>query len=132
MSDVTFAGGAEFKNSGVPKPMPEAVRKDLTGIEMATHFVTVNETKVAIPLAGNKSPALFKKQNDITYADQFYFSVFNYAWLAGSKQNSLKDPFQVVLTESRAKTYFGNVPVTDIIGRRLFMTILLKVLLLVL
>ncbi len=118
VSDVTFAGGAEFKTSGVPKPMPEAVRKDLTGIEMATHFVTVNQTKVTIPLAGNKSPVLFKKQNDITYADQFYFSVFNYTWLAGSKQTALKDPFQVVLTESRAKTYFGNLPVTDIIGRQ--------------
>lgn len=119
VSDITFVGGAEYKNSGVPKPMPEAVRKDLAGIETATHFVTANDTKVAISVAGNISLVVFKKQGDITYADQFYFSVFNYVWLAGSKQTALKEPFQVILTESRAKTYFGNMPVIDIIGREL-------------
>ncbi len=119
VSDITFAAGAAVKISGVPNPMPEAVRKDLSGIETSSHFLTTNETKVAITAPGNKPPLLFKKQSDIIYADTFYFSIFNYDWLAGSTQNVLKEPFGVVLTESRAKTYFGNVPVTDIIGRQI-------------
>ncbi|HKC37777.1 MAG TPA: ABC transporter permease, partial [Chitinophagaceae bacterium] len=119
ITDMTFPGESLFRNSGVPMPMPKAVRSDLTGIETAAHFVTTYETKVSMPVAGSQSPAEFKKQTDIIYADEFYFSLFEYDWLAGSKQTALKDPYQVVLTEERAKTYFGNLPVNDIIGKQI-------------
>jgi len=119
VSDMTFPGNSLFRNSGVPMPMAKAVRTDITGIETATHFVTTYETKVDVPVAGSQSPAEFKKQTDILYADEFYFSMFEYDWLAGSKQTALKDPFQVVLTEERAKTYFGNLSANDIIGKQI-------------
>ena len=118
VSDITFPGDVKFKVTGVPMPMPAAVRSDLTGIEMATHFVTANETKVAVPSPGSSSPAEFKRQEHIVYADEFYFSMLEYDWIAGSAQASLKDPFQVVLTEERAKTYFGNLDPKDILGRQ--------------
>ncbi len=118
-TDITFPGESVFKNSGVPMPMPKAVRTDLTGIETATHFVTAYETKVSMPVPGSQSPAEFKKQTEIVYADEFYFSLFEYDWVAGSKQTALKDPNQVVLTEERAKTYFGNLPANDIIGKQI-------------
>src|SRR6187402_2993585 len=116
---MTFPGESIFRNSGVPMPMPKAVRTDLTGIETATHLVTAYETKVSMPVAGSQSPAEFKKQTEIIYADEFYFSLFEYDWLAGSKQTALKDPNQVVLTEERAKTYFGNLPANEIIGKQI-------------
>jgi predicted permease len=119
VSDMTFPGNTQFKNSGVPMPMPKAVRADLTGIETATHFVTTYTIKVAIPFAGSQSPAVFKKQTGIVYADEFYFSMFGNDWLAGSKQTALKDLNQVVLTEERAKAYFGNLAPNDIIGRQI-------------
>jgi ABC-type antimicrobial peptide transport system permease subunit len=118
-SDMTFPGNAKFYNSGVPMPMPKAVREELTGIDIATHFVTSYEAKVTVPVAGSKSPAEFKKQTNVVYADEFYFSMFEYDWLAGSEQTALKDPFQVVLTEEKAKTYFGNLSFNDIIGRQI-------------
>lgn len=119
VSDITFPGDVKFKNSGVPMPMPAAVRTDITGIEMATHFVTANQPKVAVPFTGSQSPAIFKKQTNIVYADEFYFSMFEYDWVAGSKQTAMKDPFQVVLTEERAKAYFGNLDYNNIIGRQI-------------
>ena len=119
VSDMTFPGDVKFENSGVPMPMPKAVRADLTGIETATHFVTASDLKVAIQSAGSQSPAIFKKQEEIVYADEFYFSMFDYDWVAGSKQTALKDPYQVVLTEERAKTYFGNMAANDIIGKQI-------------
>ena len=79
---------------------------------MLTQFVTAWEAKVKVPVPGSQSPAEFKKQTDIIYADEYYFSMFNYDWLAGSAQTAMKDPFQVVLTEERAKTYFGNLAST--------------------
>ena len=118
-TDMTFPGESVFRNSGVPMPMPKAVREDLTGIETATHFVTTYTMNVSVPVAGSQSPAEFKKQKDIIYADEYYFSIFESDWLAGSKQTALKDPYQVVLTEERAKTYFGNLPPNDIIGKKI-------------
>ena len=119
VTEMTFPGESVFRNSGVPIPMPKALRADLTGIETATHFITTYDTKVSIPIAGSQSPAEFKKQPAIIYADEFYFLLFEYDWLAGSKQTALKDPHQVVITEERAKTYFGNLPVNDIIGKQI-------------
>ena len=119
ITDITFPGESLFRNSGVPMPMPKAIRSDLTGIETITHFVTAWETKVTVPIAGSQSPAEFKRQTDIIYADEFYFSLFEPDWLAGSKQTALKDPYQVVLTEERAKTYFGNLPANEIIGKQI-------------
>ena len=118
-TNITFPGESVFRNSGVPMPMPKALRADLTGIEEVTHFVTTYDAKVSIPVAGSQSPAEFKKQENIIYADEFYFSLFQRDWLAGSKQTALKDPYQVVLTEERAKTYFGNLPPNDIIGKQI-------------
>lgn len=119
VSDMTFPGEAIMKNSGVPIPMPSAVKTDLTGIETTTHFVAAWETNVKVPVKGNQSPAEFKNQQQIIYADEDYFKLFEYNWLAGSVQTALKDPFQVVLTAEKAKIYFGNLRPLDIIGKEI-------------
>jgi putative ABC transport system permease protein len=45
-----------------------------------------------------------------------YFDIFTYHWLAGSTA-ALDQPYRVVLTRSRARDYFGNLPVNEMIGR---------------
>ncbi|MBS1509483.1 MAG: ABC transporter permease [Bacteroidetes bacterium] len=117
VSDLTFPGNEKFYNSGVPVPMPVAVRNDITGLETVTHFITSNEMNVMVQVNGSQSPAIFKKQKDILYADEYYFSLISYNWLAGSAQTALKDPHQVVLTDERAKAYFGNLAYTDMLGK---------------
>jgi putative ABC transport system permease protein len=107
-------------NSGVPYPTSRAAREEMTGIELLTHFATANEMKVSVPIPGNQSPAVFRHQEGIVYADENYFAMFAYQWLAGSPQTAMKDPFQVVLTESRAKAYFSNLAPKDIVGREIY------------
>lgn len=119
VSDMTFPGESVSKNPGVPMPLPAAARTDLTGIDLITHFITAWSAKVTVPVPGSQSPAEFKKQKDILYADEYYFSLFKYEWLAGSEQTAMKDPYQVVLTDERAKAYFGNLPYRDILGRQI-------------
>jgi putative ABC transport system permease protein len=126
VTDIQFPGQL-FKNSGVPMPTPQAMRNDLTGIETATHFITGIESKVVIPTKNDQPVLTFKKQKDLAYADEYYFSMFPYTWLAGSKKNILKEPLQVVLTESRAKAYFGNVPFNNMIGREVIYNDSIKV-----
>jgi putative ABC transport system permease protein len=106
-------------NSGVPVPTVKAARTEITGLETVTHFIVSNDPKVSVPSTGSQSPAVFRNQPNIMYADEEYFKIFNYSWLAGSAQTALKDPFRVVLTESRAKTYFASASANNIIGREI-------------
>lgn len=105
----------DFKNSGVPGPLPNAVRNEIPGIEESSAFWTADQTKVTI--IENGETKVFKKQQRIIYADDHYFKLFPYKWLAGSPGNALNEPNQVVLTESRVKTYFPSVDISKAIGQ---------------
>ncbi|HTI09081.1 MAG TPA: ABC transporter permease [Puia sp.] len=111
--------GPGWHNSGVPAPLHEAVQREIPGVEKMAALFQFNDwnIKVTIPRGNDKTPPVFKKQDNITFADGDYFSLFPHQWLAGNAGTSLKEPFQVVLSENRAKTYFPGIPVTDIVGR---------------
>lgn len=100
----------DFKNGGVPGPLPTVVKQDIPEIEKSTFFVLAGNKKVSIE-TDTDNPKTFKHQNEIILANDDYFSFLNYQWIAGSPTNALDTPGKVVLTESRAKTYF---PYTDI------------------
>jgi len=55
-----------------------------------------------------------------------YFDIFTYRWLAGNAA-SLNGPYQVVLTENRARQYFGNLSPEKMIGRAVIYDDSLKV-----
>jgi len=106
----------DFKNAGTPGPLPAVVRSEIPGIEKSTVFWQANSMKVDIPLKDeNKNE--FRKQDNIVYADDQYFHFFNYHWLAGSPDHSLTEPNKVVLTESRARTYFPYSDIKNAIGQ---------------
>ena len=106
----------DFKNAGVPGPLPAAVRGEIPGIEKSTVFWQSYSIKVTVPSrAENKKD--FRRQDNIVFADEYYFRFFNYEWLAGSPNTSLHEPNTVVLTEDRAKTYFSLPDVKNAIGQ---------------
>lgn len=105
----------DFKNGGVPGPLPAAVREEIPGIEKSTVFWEGNSMKVSTNEGENKK--LFTKQSDIVFADEHYFQFFNYEWLAGSPDKSLTGPGKVVLTQSRARAYFSFVDIRDAVGQ---------------
>ncbi len=71
--------------------------------------------------ANNPEPVVFKNQRGFVYADENYFKLIGYHWLAGSEKTSLQQPYQTVLTESAAALYFPNLQPEQIIGRNLNM-----------
>ncbi|MBI2731615.1 MAG: ABC transporter permease [Sphingobacteriales bacterium] len=108
----------DIKLSGVPMPLKEASKKEITGVEIFAPFNLQNgDMNISIPIAGVNKPAVFRKQSDIIFADNNYFKITPYEWLAGSQQNSLEQPFSVVLTQSRAKTYFPYTDVSKVVGQ---------------
>jgi len=108
--------GLTIENSGVPVPTASAARKRISGIETVSQFLTIYGTKVSIPNPQKNVSTVIRKQKKIIFADSEYFRLFRYNWLAGSRAG-LSDPHRVVLTDNRARLYFGNLPYQDVIGR---------------
>ena len=120
VSNFSFSGEVYY-NSGVRSPMGGAVQNEITGLEAVVPFRTWDEdTKVTVPAADGKQPAIFKKQNEIIFADKRYFELINYQWIAGSANTALLQPYQTVLTEANAKLYFPLLAAADIIGKEIY------------
>jgi putative ABC transport system permease protein len=110
-------GGFTFLQGAVPPITPLVVRHGIPGLETVAawhgyeaHVQPVGNDK---PAAGGKAipaPATI-------IAEPQYFSIFPYHWLAGNPTTALNAPFKVVLTVSRARIYFGNIPPEKTMGR---------------
>src|SRR5258705_807563 len=58
----------DFKNSGVPGPLPPAIRSEISGIEESSVFWPGNEMKVTVP-NNTDNGNTFRKQPKIIFAD---------------------------------------------------------------
>ncbi|MEO8111709.1 MAG: ABC transporter permease [Ginsengibacter sp.] len=117
--DMKFNGN-EGHSAAVPAPVSEAIRTEMTGVEAsvpAMQFQGDGTAKVSIARTGISQPVVFKKQPAIVFTNPQYFSLLPYKWLSGSPSSSLKNPFNVVLTESRARQYFPSRNPDEIIGK---------------
>lgn len=106
-------GTKEFVNSVVP---------DVAGIETAIPGFEakagIHHYDATIKLAGDDKQQSFNGENVIVTSPD-YFKIFDYTWLAGNPSTALDRPNGVVISEKRAKIYFGDVPVEKVIGRAL-------------
>ncbi|MEP7373278.1 MAG: ABC transporter permease [Chitinophagaceae bacterium] len=119
--DAKF-NGVEGHSTGVPAPLGAAIQNETTGVEQTVpvfQFQGDATAKVTIAKEGSDKGIIFKKQADIVFTNDQYFYLLPFKWVAGSPAASLRDPFSVVLTESRAKQYFPSIPAGDIIGKQI-------------
>ncbi|WP_431210419.1 ABC transporter permease [Puia sp. P3] len=82
-----------------------------------------------IPLAASTStpPGLesiascvpYPSRPTAVYTQSKYFSIFPCEWLAGNPATALQTPSTVVLTQAKARFYFGNTAPADIIGKQI-------------
>lgn len=108
--------GRESGNAGTPKPMAEAIKKEITGVETVVGMYGRWVTSLQIPQSTGK-PMVFEDIEKVIATTNDYFKLVPYKWLAGSATNPLSKPNQVVLTKSRAKRYFSNQTPAQIIGK---------------
>jgi putative ABC transport system permease protein len=119
VTDMNFSG-EEIHNSGVTSPLGPAIKNELTGFEAVIPFRTWDgPVKITIPPTGKNDPVIFKKQEEVVFADEKYFNLIGYSWLAGTAASAFKQPYQTVLTASRAKQYFPALTPEQVIGREL-------------
>ena len=119
--DMKF-NGTEAHSAAVPAPLSAAVQNEVTGVENVVPMMQFQgdaTAKVSVARPGASQPVIFDKQPDILFTNPEYFSLLPYQWANGSATNSLSNPFNVVLTESRAKQYFPSLKTEDIIGKQI-------------
>jgi putative ABC transport system permease protein len=113
VTNFSFTGGPGY-NPGVCGPMQVAVKNQVTGLADNAPIFRLSQPNVII--AGNAQNN-FKLQDNVILADQEYFNIFPYKWLAGSAQAALHAPFQVVLTSNQAKKYFPSLNYNEMLGK---------------
>ena len=111
--------GENWKNDGVPSPLHEAMQHTVTGVENIAPIFQFNDNnlKAAIPKGNNHSAQIFKAQESVVYTNSSYFNIFPHTWLAGNAATSLQNPYNLVLSESRAKLYFPDIEAGKLIGK---------------
>jgi putative ABC transport system permease protein len=118
VTTMTFSG-TPIHFSGVASPLAGAVSKEVSGVKETIGFHRFHgDPKVNIHRKDGEKPFQINHQEDIIFADQSYFNMVPYQWLVGSPDISLKEPFKVVLTDTRAKIYFPSIPYSEMIGKQ--------------
>ena len=119
VTDMKFYSSPIF-NPGVPAPMADVVKKEVAGVEEIVAIYGYNgNPKVTVSRKNNEKPFVVKQQPDIVLTSNEYFKLVPYEWLAGSRQTALEEPFKVVLTAQRAKTYFPSMSYQTMIGKQI-------------
>ena len=106
-------GTKEFVNSVVPDVA--GIETAIPGFEAKTGIYHYDAT---IKLPGDEKDQTFNGENVIVTSPD-YFSIFDYTWLAGAPSTALNQPNTVVISEKRAKIYFGDIPAEKVIGKTL-------------
>lgn len=106
-------------NGGAPVPTADAAREKIPGLAAISSIIIPGEMKVRIQNPASGKDGSFRKQKNILCADSNYFNIIQYKWLAGSKPGNLGRPFQVVLSEKRAKQYFPALQPSEMIGKEI-------------
>jgi putative ABC transport system permease protein len=112
-----------FYPNNISHAASHIIRDEYSGIDQLANFYSYH-AQVTVPRRGrNMKSAEFQIEQgnrwDIIITEPQYFSIFQYKWLAGTPTSSLSQPFHVVLAESKARKYFGSIPMDQILGKEL-------------
>ena len=114
VSNFKFQGNVNH-SYGVTAPMAAGIKNNVTGVEIIAPLYTLNPDVMV--MGKHNEPIKFKAQDHITLADQNYFKIIQYKWLAGSSTTALNEPYQAVLTSERAKVYFPSLTYEQMLGK---------------
>jgi len=99
--NMEYSFGGEVVHTGVTgnKAAPTMAR-EFPEVEAAVRVMQYTEVV--------KSGAMLTEEAQFFYADSTFFQIFSFTLLKGDAATALHDPWQVVLSESTARRYFGE------------------------
>ncbi len=111
---LAYLNGALEYRTGVFFPLPGEVRSQVPGVQQVTQMMYVGGETIRI-IDGSREHAqkVFKEDEGIAFVEPEYFDMFDFHttelnWQAGNPEESLREPYSLVLTQSIAKKYFGE------------------------
>jgi putative ABC transport system permease protein len=106
--------GVQKYGAGVPAPLPEALRSDITGIEKVLFISSHGGGGGLITIEDHGDRKVFAEEEGFTYTDSLVFKFFDRRLLAGT--GSLDKPNEAVISKKLAVKYFGDtVPVGKVV-----------------
>ena len=97
--EYSFGGETNQANVTGNKVAP-VFKKDFPEVEAAVRVINLPQV---VKIGGD----LFEEEG-IYFADDSFFEIFTFPFIAGNLETALDEPFRVVLTETKAKQYFGD------------------------
>ena len=97
---------------GVPKPLPEAIKNDIAGLQEVA-FVSTGHFRQFETENSEGVKRSFNAYNGLVYTEPSFFRMFDWNWLQGGPEE-LAQPNTIVLDKTRAETYF---PDGDALGK---------------
>jgi putative ABC transport system permease protein len=109
-------GEVTGRNSAVPIMLADALRNDFPQLEKVAAIWSLGGAQVHIPIPGKDlvHENKVKVSDGLFFVEPSMFEIFDYAWLHGNA-TGLKDPNTVVINETLAREFFGNLE--DAVGR---------------
>ncbi|MVZ66676.1 FtsX-like permease family protein [Sphingobacterium sp. DK4209] len=105
---------------GLSRPIYFYMKNEMDGLENVVPSFRMFVSKIDIPAI----PGQDLKQEEPEFTETAvistapsYFDLIPHTWLAGDKSTALNAPYQLVLTEKRAKHYFPKLDYLEMIGK---------------
>ncbi|WP_373511427.1 FtsX-like permease family protein [Persicitalea sp.] len=106
----------ESGSPGVPVSMADALKDQMSGIEIVVEQYYQSISDVQVPQASGK-PLVFAGSSPVLATTGDYFQLVPYKWLAGTPTGALTEPNQVVLTQAQAEKYFPSLKPEKVLGK---------------
>jgi putative ABC transport system permease protein len=131
MGDLTETTGNQLHFAKVPLAVSKNIQQGLPGLDFIAGIIPY-DAKIEIPAKGRpdnhfESKIAGTNSSATVFTEPQYFDIFKYEWLAGNSATALNGPYSVVLTEDRARLYFGTGSPDEMIGRQIVYDDSLKV-----
>jgi putative ABC transport system permease protein len=121
MGDVTENTGDRLHFARLSYLWPRLARTGLSGLAAIAGCVPYN-AQIGVTGDGNTvkhfDSKVVGRYPSTAFIDPQYFEIFTYDWLAGNATTALNAPHTVVLSEKRARQYFGASPIDAMIGKQ--------------
>jgi putative ABC transport system permease protein len=121
VGEASGNNGDKYGSDQIPNPIPVAAGVLLPGLqEMAPYIPYPAKVSVGGGEAGRVFDNKLKNASGVStiLTGTGWFNIFKYDWVAGNAARALSRPFQLVITESTARLYFGSLSPDKIIGQQ--------------
>ncbi|WP_207512785.1 ABC transporter permease [Longitalea luteola] len=95
-------------SAAIPQPLPATIRYDFPQLEAVSGIYATSNNSVFVLNESGQTVKKFKEKSGTYDVEPEFFQIFDFKWLAGDPNSSLKDPLSAVLSRSTAEKYFGN------------------------